>query len=231
VAKTIAKICQDNWDWAGILPSVAIAQAFVESGLGVGPNLFGCIGDAGKGVEAATISYLHVMHNQYFKGRAAFITSPSKQIASILKGGLYCEGEYPGGSYNYNVLSSIARYNWDKFDKPILKKIREEKASKVRKQRQKGYFNVQYDESLPESVAIVDPGWIKKGSTIVYEGGIVEAVKTKKGLKNTIIRGSVPWRLYFHEKRFPDFVYDRQNKLVPERLENVRLKVIENAKG
>ena len=229
-AKQIADICIKEWDNYGIWPSVAIAQAFVESGLGSGPNLFGCLGHAGRGTESATYGYLGVLQNQYFRGRANFAQDPDTQIGLILKGGNYCAGEYPGGHYHNLVINNIDNYNWDRFDRIIRRKIKAKKERKLRKQRQKQPFRLEFSDELPEGEATVDPWFIQKGSTIIYSGGIVEARNTKRGLRNTIIVGS---RQNFDDpySKFRSWKSIREGFFDTSKIKINLMEVIENVKG
>lgn len=222
-AEQIAEITVASWNLYGRLPSVAIGQAFVESGLGSGgTNLFGVNGHSGRGVYSSTIGYLECLRNQYFRGEGSFSLSPEYQLAVIMKGGRYCAGESAYGSYYNNVINSIDRYGWRRFDEPIRKKIKAEKEKKTRKKRQKKPFHVIFSEKLCPGTCRVDPRWIKKGSTIVFSGGIVEAVSTKRGLKNTIICGCE--RVIFPQAmERPDFFDISKLK--------IDLSVYEDAKG
>lgn len=222
IAEQIAEITIDRWNWYGRLPSVAIGQAFVESGLGAGGNLFGVNGHAGRGVYSSTIGYLECLRNQYFRGEGSFSLSPEYQLAVIMKGGRYCAGESAYGSYYNNVLNSIDRYGWRRYDRPIRKRIQAEKAKKLRQKRQRKPFHVIFSDKLCPGTCKVDPGWIKKGSTIVFSGGIVEAVSTKRGLKNTIICGC-------ERVIFPQTV-DGSDFFDLEKL-RIHIDVFENVKG
>ena len=231
-ADAIADICIEEWDIYGILPSVAIGQAFVESGLGSGgSNLFGVNGCSGLGPVSATYRYLQCLHNGFFKGRAAWKDSPEEQMYYILERGYYCAGEYPHGRYYYNVLGSIDRYGWRRYDRTLEKRLREREKKKKRKKRQKGYFRIIFSYEIPEGTCIVDPGYIKKGSTIIYSGGIIEATKTNISLKNTIIIGRSSRTL------LPVFGSEKQQNLylyverILQRMSRTKLEVIENAKG
>ena len=190
VADRIADICIKEYDTYGILPSVAVGQGFVESGLYCGGhNLFGVNGCSGLSVEAATYRYLQCLHNGYFKGTAAFKESPSEQMYYILKKGNYCEGEYPYGRYYYNVLRSIHRYGWDKYDsrlKSYQKAERRKKATRLRRKRQKQPFRIFIETDLPAGTCIADKKYILKGSTVIFENQIVECIDNELDLGNTI---------------------------------------------
>lgn len=72
--------------------------------------------------------------------------------------------------------------------KPETKKEKEKRLERERKKRQRGEFILVYDESLTPFQVITDPNYIK-GGCISFGGGWFEVVKTKKGLKNTILVG------------------------------------------
>lgn len=71
---------------------------------------------------------------------------------------------------------------------PETKKEKEKRLERERKKRQRGEFILVYDESLTPFQVITDPNYIK-GGCISFGGGWFEVVKTKKGLKNTILVG------------------------------------------
>ena len=130
-----------------------------------------------------------------------------------------------GGRYYGNVLSSIYRYGWDSYDHRLFKRLKRKEAKALRKERQKRKFGIILSEDIPEGTAIVDPKWIKKGSTIIYGGGIVECTNTKIGLRNTIVIG----------RRSP-LCFKRLYDLQPDKLFDtdkfrIKLEVIEDAKG
>ena len=84
-ADKIAKVVIDNWESYGRLPSIAVGQAFVESGLGSGgSNIFGVNGCRGLGIESATIGYLKCLSNEYFKGQGAFSLDREYQLSVIM---------------------------------------------------------------------------------------------------------------------------------------------------
>ena len=72
--------------------------------------------------------------------------------------------------------------------RPETKKEKEKRLERERKKRQRGEFILVYDESLAPFQVITDPNYIK-GGCISFGGGWFEVVKTKKGLKNTILVG------------------------------------------
>lgn len=225
VADRIADICIEEYNTYGILPSVAVGQAFVESGLYSGPNLFGVNGCSGLSVEAATYRYLQCLHNGYFKGTAAFKESPSEQMYYILEKGNYCEGEYPYGRYYYNVLRSIYRYGWDKYDsrlKSYQKAERRKKATRLRRKRQKQPFRILVETDLPAGTCIADKKYILRGSTVIFENQIVECVDNELDLGNTIRIG-----VDVDDNNFRDISKFLENCTYVTKLKEV----IENGKG
>ena len=62
----------------------------------------------------------------------------------------------------------------------------ERQRTKARQLRQKGEFILKYDESLKINQVITDPNYIKSGS-ISFGGIWFDVIKTKRGLKNTIL--------------------------------------------
>lgn len=202
---------------------MAIGQAFVESGLySGGRNLFGVRGCSGLSVEEATERYLQCLQNQYFRGEANFAPTPEQQLAIIMKGGRYCAGEHPYGHYYNNVFASIDRYSFRVFDNRIRRKLKRKEEKEKRKKRQQRPFYVIFSDELTIGTAIVDPTYIRKGSTIVFSGGIVEATATNQGLKNTIICGCK--RVIFPQ------TMDRPNFFDLSKLK-IDLSVYEDAKG
>lgn len=233
----IADISVDQWPSYGRLPSVTIAQGIVESGLySGGNNLYGVIGCSGLDIYDATIRYFECLNNQYFRGEGAFSLDPEYQLSVIMKGGRYCAGEHPGGTYYNSCISLINRLNLHRFDAPIRKMVREGAKKRRRKERQRHTFVLRTDasiRSLTPYQAITDPDYIPKGSTIVYGGGIVEVVGTRKGIGNTIIVGKreFPWtrrmELAKSRIRYPGFSRFHD----PISLKIKLMEVYEDAKG
>lgn len=196
-ADIISDICIQEWDTYGILPSVAIGQAFVESGLGSGgSNLFGVNGCSGLGPVSATYRYLQCLHNGFFKGKAAWKDSPEEQMYYILERGNYCEGEYPYGRYYNNVIQSIYQYGWDKYDETLSRKLAEKgrerarkKASRLRAQRSRMPFRLIFNKDMAVGTMCADPEYIKKGSTVIVGYYIFEVTESDKSLDNSVIIG------------------------------------------
>lgn len=232
VPSKIAKVVEKHYDEYGIWPSVAIGQAFVESGLySGGRNLFGVRGCSGLSVEEATERYLQCLQNQYFRGEANFAPTPAEQLTIIMRGGRYCEHQYPDGSYYWDVINSINKYGWRRYDKKIIKKIKAKEARKRRKKRQKRPFRIIFDNTLPEGTAVVDPKYIKNGSAIIFPGRIVEVISTKHGLGN-VIRCSLGRRSILPRQTWTSERVFFAESMFKEKGIRLRLtEVIENVKG
>lgn len=69
-----------------------------------------------------------------------------------------------------------------------IKKERERRQRLERKRRQKGYFLLRYTSEVGDLKAITDPQYIKSG-TIRIGTKYIDVVKTRKGLKNSILIG------------------------------------------
>lgn len=163
-ADVIAEICMDNWDEYGVLPSVAIAQAFVESTLGEHCNNYNLWGiESGAraygSLEEGTYDYLKVINNGYYDN-APFCKDYSEQIYWILEGG-YCQ---PVGNYYENAIWTIEHYNLAEYDKKMFAEIKEKK----RLEKQKKTFTIVHDSTIPENVAVVNEKIIKSGAICIY---------------------------------------------------------------
>ena len=223
-----ADISIEEYPTYGILPSVAVSQAFVESGLGSGgSNIFGVNGCRGLDPISATYRYLQCLHNEYFKGKAAWKDSPEEQMYYILERGFYCAGEYPYGRYYNNVISSIYRYGWDKYDEKLSQKLAEKdreraqkKAKRLRAQRHRMPFRLIFSTDVSAGECSVDPDYIKKGSTVILGYYILEATEIDKSLDNSIVIGCKDETLpSLHDDILVDGFYTYLTE------------VIENAKG
>ena len=227
-ADAIADICIEEHPTYGILPSVAIGQAFVESGLGGGgSNLFGVNGCFGLDPVSATYRYLQCLHNEYFKGKAAWKDSPEEQMYYILERGYYCAGEYPYGRYYNNVIQSIYRYGWDKYDEKLSRKLAEKDRERARKaakrlraQRTRMPYRLIFNKDMAMGTMCADPEYIKKGSTVILGYYIFEVTETDKGLDNSVVIGCKDETLpSLHDDILVDGFYTYLTE------------VIENAKG
>lgn len=196
-AEVIAEICNKEWKNYGVLPSIAIAQAFVESTLGDhcrGYNLWGiCSGGVTySSLENGVYGYLKVINNGYYKD-APFQTDYKIQIRKILDGG-YCQ---PEGEYYSKVLWTVKTYNLEQYDQKLfteLKKQSKEERHRVKKQvkshinymrelavdRSTEYereriksqykkYEFVYDPSLREGQVSVDIDIIYGGAVLVYK--------------------------------------------------------------
>lgn len=183
---TIVKICSENWEKYGVLPSVCITQAFIESTLGEhcsGYNLWGIASGAESysSLEDGVYRYLRVINNGYYD-KALYCKDAPTQIRRILDGG-YCK---PIGDYYENALWTLDTYNLTKYDEQMFKQIAKEKAEKKRLKKHKKTFIVVYDATVPSNAIAVDTSIIKKGAVCVFEKydliGIYDVVDGSKGL-------------------------------------------------
>lgn len=179
-ADRIAKVCMDNYEKYGVLPSVCVGQAFIESTLGEhcnGNNLWGI--RSGKEsyptLEAGAVQYLEVINNGYYKD-APFQKDYHRQIRKILDGG-YCQ---PEGSYYKNIIWSIDTYHFDRYDEKLFKRLKEEKKErKKRKKEEDDYikdknkplesFFSQYNQSVPDGIIYADKETISGGCVMAYD--------------------------------------------------------------
>ena len=168
-ADVIAEVAAENWSEYGVLPSVAVAQAFVESTLGKhcsGNNLWGIRSGAESypSLESGVMRYLRVINNGCYPG-APYERSYSTQLRRILDGG-YCE---PEGSYYDDAIWGIEHYNFDKYDKMIPT-----------------YYTLKYSKKCPSNVIQINSK--KAGeSTVAVIGNSFFDTERKKGNKNTIL--------------------------------------------
>ena len=129
-ADYIAEVVSNNWDEYGVLPSVAIAQAFMESNLGdhcPPNNLWGI--HAGRvsypTLEHGIYKYMEVINNGYYEG-APGKTCYYEQLQIILDGG-YC---IPVGNYYKDAIWIIENYDLYEYDRQMFEAIEaEEKAA------------------------------------------------------------------------------------------------------
>ena len=168
-ADIIAEVAAENWEEYGVLPSVAVGQAFIESTLGKhcsGNNLWGINSGAEHylSLESGTMRYLKVINNGCYPG-APFETNYNKQITKIISGG-YCE---PAGPYISNVVWSIEHYNFDRYDKmiPTLYTL------KYSKKCPPYTIRIRSKKAGPSTVAAID--------------GFLFDTEKKKGKKNVVL--------------------------------------------
>ena len=131
IADRITEICTDNWEEKGVLPSVCIAQAYMESHIGqqcYENNLWGLYGGdkSFESLDVGIYEYLDIINNGRYND-ALYHLDPSYQIGAIYDGG-YCtaDREHYVGSVNWN----IDEFELTKYDKEIwencIKKTSEE---------------------------------------------------------------------------------------------------------
>lgn len=158
-ADKVAKVAMDSWKEYGVLPSVAVAQTFIESSLGENQvrknNLWG-LRPGGEysfypTLDRGIYAYLEVLNNGIYK-KALYLKSYTEQLDFILKGGYY--GEDDGGTneeYYKNCISSIEKYGFFEYDKEMFEKIRNEEKRRREKRRKKKWgdvYTLHYDPSL-----------------------------------------------------------------------------------
>ena len=144
-ADRIAQIASDNYDTYGVLPSIAVAQAFIESTLGDFPsnshNYFGiCAGDIGySSFYDGVIGYLKVINNGRYEG-ALFNSSYSDSMLHILNGG-YCQ---PVGDYYSKAIWSIEHYGFYEYDIKLFE-VQKKKIEQAEKDRKNNENNAKKD--------------------------------------------------------------------------------------
>ena len=117
IVDLIVEISIDSYEEYGILPSVAISQAFVESTMGercVNNNLYGIRGGKYDTHEASILAYMDLMQTERYAG-ARHIEEPRAQIDAILSAG-YC----PDEGYADDVAWTIREYDLQKYDNIIF---------------------------------------------------------------------------------------------------------------
>ncbi|MEE3468603.1 MAG: glucosaminidase domain-containing protein [Eubacterium sp.] len=135
---------EKNWETYGSLPSVCIAQAYVESGVGAAGrknNLWGLNGGRATygSLKKGIYAYMKCINKRWYTRYGATDTkSWKKQIRSILRGG-YC---VPASGYYNKVARVIKSYNLKKLDKKMFKEIKSAKKmrkgkAEAKKQREK----------------------------------------------------------------------------------------------
>jgi len=186
MAEKLGEMCEEKWERYGVLPSVCIAQAFIESTLGKncsGHNLWGIRSGAEKynSLEEGVERYLKVINNGYYDG-APFQRDYHKQIKAIVDGG-YC---VPAGDYYERAVWAIETYGFDKYDKKLFERLREEE----RREQQSKKFKVVYDKSVPKYKVEVDKSIIRKGTIMFVVGQEVVMTDVVSGAKGRVIKTS-----------------------------------------
>lgn len=185
-AEKIGKMCDENWEKYGVLPSVCIAQAFIESTLGKncsGYNLWGIRSGAEKygSLQEGVKRYLQVINNGYYDG-APFQKDYRKQIRAIVDGG-YC---VPAGDYYERAIWVIEAYGLEQYDKKLFRRLQEEK----RIEQQSKKFKIVYDKSVPKYKVEVDKSIIRKGTIMFSVGEEVVLTDVVTGAKGRVIKTS-----------------------------------------
>lgn len=195
VADKVAELTADGWNEYGVLPSVAVTQAFIESSLGVNQvrpnNLWGTRPggeySSHKTLKDGLYFYLGDVLNNGLYDNVLYEKDYKVQLRKILMGGYY--GEDDGGTikeYYQDCIDSIKKYGFDKYDKVLFEKIRREKERKRKKKWKKTYILV-YDKDIPDHAVSVDKGIIKRGVILIWDSnetkGIYDVVGGQKGRK------------------------------------------------
>lgn len=214
-ADTIANIAIENYDEYGVLPSVCVAQAFLESTLGdhcSGYNLWGIKSGAESynSLEEGCLRYLQVINNGYYEG-APFNKSYEDSIKIIINGG-YCVGN---NKYISNAIWSIEAYGFDRYDKKLFNKKEKEEELKAREESCKeGDYIIEYSEDVPyHEIGISYEYSHKNGTILLYED--MEMINIKE---------TMPIKGIGNEK----VLYSSDPELIGRR---VTIESIENSKG
>ena len=133
IYKTVST--EKNWEKYGSLPSVCIAQAFVESGIGNAGrknNLWGLGGGrySYKSLKDGIYAYMKCINKRFYTRYGATDTKRwKKQIRAILKGG-YC---VPAAGYYNKVERVIKAYGLEKYDRKMFSDIKAARKARVAK--------------------------------------------------------------------------------------------------
>lgn len=194
VADRVAEITAEKWEECGVLPSVAVAQTFVESSLGDNQvrknNLWG-LRPGGEyssyaNMEDGIYAYLEILNNGLYD-KALYKKDYKVQLQKILQGGYY--GEDDGGTieeYYRDCVDSIRDYQFDRYDQELFRCLRRRKERERMEKWDKTYILV-HDDSLGEHEIRVDKKIIKSGAVQIWKGkeekGIYDVAGGQKGLK------------------------------------------------
>ncbi len=208
-ADKIAEIADANWEKYGVLPSVAVGQAYKESSLGVrcpNYNLWG-IGSGSVyygSLKDGVIGYLRVINNGYYPN-APFERNYKKQLRRILDGG-YCT---PVGDYYEDVMYGYSQHNFEKYDKALFKRLSEEKKERKKEEKQVNQyikkmtspmepFTLRNDPTLPEGIIYANADCIAGGAVMIFSSsdpkdfvGTYE-VAQDQSISGNVIRGNLP---------------------------------------
>ena len=122
IAELISKICTERWEESGVLPSVCIAQAYLESHIVkhyYQNNVWGLHGGykSYNTIEDGINAYIDCINNGYYDN-ALWHTDPTYVINAIYDGGY---AETSKSKYVSNVLWIIKEFKLTDYDNEILK--------------------------------------------------------------------------------------------------------------
>lgn len=166
-ADEIARVVTDNWETYGVLPSVAVAQAYVESSLGkrcAGNNLWGIAsGDEHyDSLYDGILRYCEVINEDYYKG-APFMKDWNSQLDRILAGG-YCD---PVGDYKEDAEYGYAVHNFEKYDEILFDKLRKKEiAEKEEAKDRKEEAEYIQANTVPSDTFVVIREYVRDG--VIY---------------------------------------------------------------
>ena len=161
IYKVVSK--EKNWKTYGSLPSVCIAQAYVESTMGEAGNRNNLWGLGGGRYSYRTLkrgiyAYMKCINKSYYTRYGATSTrSWKKQISRILRGG-YC---VPAGGYYAKVARVVKQFGLEKYDKKMFaehKKAKKRRLERARRRRERRELQqrVEFLNTLPSVLS----GWI-----------------------------------------------------------------------
>ena len=165
IYKVVSK--EKNWKTYGSLPSVCIAQAYVESALGEAGNRNNLWGLGGgrysyRTLKKGVYAYMQCINKSYYTRYGATDTkSWKKQISRILRGG-YC---VPAGGYYAEVARIVRQFGLEKYDKKMFadhkkaRKLRRERA-RIRARRRREREEREKREQLLRAFPSLISGWI-----------------------------------------------------------------------
>lgn len=122
IAEQIEQICEERWEECGVLPSVCIAQAYMESHIGkqcYANNLWGLYGGyrSFDSLDDGINEYIDIISGSGYYDNALWRTNSADVIDAIWYGG-YCETSY--GQYVGGVNWLIDEFALWKYDIKIL---------------------------------------------------------------------------------------------------------------
>ncbi|MBQ8218260.1 MAG: glucosaminidase domain-containing protein [Bacilli bacterium] len=122
IADRIAEICTERWEESGVLPSVCIAQAYLESHIGTycyPNNLWGLHGGykSYETLDDGINAYIDCINNGYYDN-ALWHTDPEYVINAIYDGG-YCTTDK--AVYTGNIMWIIEEFDLTRYDATILR--------------------------------------------------------------------------------------------------------------